>query len=232
MSVLCGCGRMKRQPSYFIDTDYGQLKLDKNKKLVSVLDQGDFEWLGDTLVLTKVDPLDLVDGEETITIGKIGGPVNLDALANKSQRLTADEYAVVDDWRNMPKSSVEDLASIIYEPRIKMNELDGLSFNNQERTINVNCYLNGLMSDFSKFEFELWVRHKAVNRHKSPKLEKLSIPSSITKINGQNWVFEWDKVPVKQSDRFLIKYKVNVYGDNSLMIPGRYDNDGWAELWL
>ena len=227
-----GGGRMKRLPSYFIDTDYGQLKLDKNKRLVSVLDQGDFEWLGDTLVLTKVDPLDLVDGEEIITIGKIGGPVNLDALANKSQRLTADEYAVVDDWRNIPKSSVEDLASIIYEPRIKMNELDGLSFYNQDRTINVNCYLNGLISDVSKFEFELWVRHKAVNRHKSPKLEKLSIPSSITKINGQNWVFEWDKVPVKQSDRFLIKYKVNVYGDNSLMIPGRYDNDGWAELWL
>jgi hypothetical protein len=113
-----------------------------------------------------------------------------------------------------------------------MNELDGLSIYNQERTINVNCYLNGLMSDISGFEFELWVRHKAVNRHKKAKLEKLPIPNSITKINGQNWVFEWDKVPVNQSDRFLIKYKVDVYGDNSLMIPGRYYKDGWAELWL
>ena len=45
-------------------------------------------------------------------------------------------------------------------------------------------------------------------------------------------MFEWDKVPVNQIDRFLIKYKVDVYGDNSLMIPGRYDKDGWAELWL
>ena len=86
-----GGGRMKRKPYYYVDTDYGELKLDDKKRLLSVIDQGDFEWDGDTLVLTKQDPLDYVDGLDTIKIGKIGGPINIDALANKSQRLASDE---------------------------------------------------------------------------------------------------------------------------------------------
>ena len=120
----------------------------------------------------------------------------------------------------------------MFEPRIKMDDLDGLGINRERRNIVVNCHLNGLVTDHAIFEYELLIRHKAVNRHSKAKLEKLPIPDNIQRISGQHWVFKWNDIPLDRGDRFLMKYKVDVHGDNALKVPGRFDEDGWAELWL
>lgn len=41
-----------------------------------------------------------------------------------------------------------------------------------------------------------------------------------------------ENVPIDGSDRFLMKYKVDIHGDKTLKVPGRFDEDGWAEIWI
>ena len=220
-------GQMRREPSYIVDTDYGKLKLDKRKRLQSVLDMGDFYWEDDKLMLTKLAPLDVVDGLDSLEIGKLNGPVDLDALSNKSERLTLGEYAVVDDWKKHPQTSSEDLASLIFQPDFDLEEKDS--------DLEVTCSLNGIVSNQAKFEFQLWVLQPRPENHIGryrPKLIKLNMPDEITQLSGQAYKFIWKDFPVDKHSRYKMKYKIDLYGNGEIKIPGRYDEDGWIEQWL
>jgi hypothetical protein len=63
-------------------------------------------------------------------------------------------------------------------------------------------------------------------------MEKLGSPDEIIQLNGHEVQFVWKNIPVDQYNRYLAKAKVDLYGDGSLTVPGRYDDDGWLEEWL
>lgn len=58
------------------------------------------------------------------------------------------------------------------------------------------------------------------------------MPDEITQLSGQAYKFIWKDFPVDKHSRYKMKYKVDLYGNDEIKIPGRYDEDGWIEQWL
>jgi len=86
-----------------------------------------------------------------------------------------------------------------------------------------------------EFGFQIWVRESRPQGcigHFRPKHKKLDAPDEIVQLSGQTYKFIWKGFPIDHHSRYKLKYKVDLYGDNKITIPGRYDKDGWAELWL
>jgi hypothetical protein len=222
-------GRMGSEAGYIVSTDYGVLKLDKQRRLLRVIEQGDFEWQGDQLIITKLDPLDALDGQETLKVGKLNGPINLDAITNKSVRLMKDEHKTVDQWRERPHSAASDLASIIHKPQFELIEIEGLTDTRIVKPFSIKVNLNSLQTSLAKIQVECWVL-KEDKRH-----GKVGVPDTInmpSKESAGAWLYEWNGISLNEDDKLYIKYKIDVHGDGKITLPNAFDADGWEEIWL
>jgi hypothetical protein len=222
-------GRMGSEAGYIVSTDYGVLKLDKQRRLLRVIEQGDFEWQGDQLIITKLDPLDALDGQETLKVGKLNSPINLDAITNKSVRLMKDEHKTVDQWRDRPHSAASDLASIIHKPQFELIEIEGLTDTRIVKPFSIKVNLNGLQTSLAKIQVECWVL-KEDKRH-----GKIGAPNTINMPNKESagaWLYEWNGIYLNEDDKLYIKYKIDVNGDGKIKLPNAFDADGWEEVWL
>jgi hypothetical protein len=193
------------------------------------VEQGDFEWQGEQLINTKLDPLDALDGQETLKVGKLNAPINLDAITNKSVRLMKDEHKTVDQWRDRPHSAAADLASIIHKPQFELIEIEGLSDSRIVKPFSIKVNLNGLQTSLAKIQVECWVL-KEDKRH-----GKVGVPDTInmpSKESAGAWLYEWNGISLNEDDKLYIKYKIDVYGDGKITLPNAFDADGWEEVWL
>ena len=124
-------------------------------------------------------------------------------------------------------SSAEDLASLIFQPDFELEEVGN--------DLEVTCALNGVVANKAKFEFDIWVKKPKPKDHigpYKPKPSKLEAPDEIIQLSGQSYKFVWKDFPVDAHSRYQLKYKIDLYGDSKIKIPGRYDKDGWIEEWL
>lgn len=60
----------------------------------------------------------------------------------------------------------------------------------------------------------------------------IGAPDVIHSDSDQVVKFIWKDFPVNNHSSYRVKYKIDLYDDGKIKIPGRYDKDGWIEEWL
>lgn len=92
-----------------------------------------------------------------------------------------------------------------------------------------------VVANQAKLQFKILIRKSMpVNNYGRTRFKTVDIgaPDIVDPGNGQIVKYIWKDFPVDKYSSYRVEYKIDLYGDGKIKIPGRYDRDGWSEEWL